>query len=156
MASSLLIKSYNVNSIGKNPKRSEIFRFLRKKGGDVQILLDTRFSKEIEPKVKEEWGAQVYFSSFSSQSRGVAIFLKNNLPVEILKEKSDESGNILSLLFKYDDETILLTGIYGPNEDNPAFYKNKIFHLIDEWQTSFTVYSGDWNLVLDKDLQKRT
>ena len=75
-ASSLLIKSYNVNSIGKNPKRSEIFRFLRKKGGDIQVLLDTRFSKEIEPKVKEEWGAPVYFSSFSSQSRGVAIFLK--------------------------------------------------------------------------------
>ena len=75
-ASGLIIKSFNVNSIGKNPKRQEIFKFLRSKKADILILVDTRFSKEIENQVKEEWGSKVYFSSFTSQARGVAIFFK--------------------------------------------------------------------------------
>ena len=78
-ASSLIIKSFNVNSIGKQPKRREIFKFLEKKGGDIQILVDTRFSKEIEDTVREEWGSQVIFSSYTSQARGVAIFFKKNI-----------------------------------------------------------------------------
>ena len=59
-ASALTIKSFNVNSIGKNPKHREIFSFLNKKGGDIQILVDARFSKDVESKVKEEWGSNVY------------------------------------------------------------------------------------------------
>ena len=78
-ASSLIIKEFNVNSIGKNPKRQEIFHFLKKKNSDIHILVDTRFSKEIENTIKAEWGSQVFFSSFTSQSRGVAIFFRTNL-----------------------------------------------------------------------------
>ena len=118
-ASSLIVKSFNVNSIGKNPKRREIFNFLNKKIGDIIILVDTRFSKNIENTVKEEWGSNVYFSSFSSQSRGVAIFFKKNIPVEVLDQHSDISGNILSLLINFDSQKILVSAIYGPNEDNP-------------------------------------
>ena len=47
-ASSLTINSFNVNSIGKNPKRREIFKFLQTKNADIQIVVDTRFSNEIE------------------------------------------------------------------------------------------------------------
>ena len=110
-ASSLIVKSFNVNSIGKNPKRREIFNFLNKKIGDIIILVDTRFSKNIENTVKEEWGSNVYFSSFSSQSRGVAIFFKKNIPVEVLDQHSDISGNILSLLINFDSQKILVSAI---------------------------------------------
>ena len=154
-ASSLKIKEFNVNSIGKNPKRQEIFNFLRKKENDIHILIDTRFSKEIENKIKVEWGSQVFFSSFTSQARGVAIFFKKNLCVEVLNKKSDDSGNILSLLLKFDNKKILLTGIYGPNQDNPNFYKNKAFTLIDQWEPDFTIYGGDWNLVMNQNLDTK-
>ena len=75
-ASKLRIISLNCNSIGKNPKRRQVFHFLQKKNPDLLITIDTRFSKEIENCVKTEWGGQVYFSSYDSQSRGVAIFVK--------------------------------------------------------------------------------
>ena len=114
-ASNLTIKSFNVNSIGRNPKRQDIFKFLNKKNADIQIIIDTHFSKEIEHLVKEEWGSRVYFSSFSSQSRGVAIFFKKDICVDVLKEKNDDSGNILSLLIEFDGKTILLSALYGPN-----------------------------------------
>ena len=148
-ASSLNIKEFNVNSIGRNPKRQEIFNFLRKKTSDIHILIDTRFSKEIENQIKVEWGSQVFFSSFTSQSRGVAIFFSKNLCVEVLNTKSDDSGNILSLLLNFDNKKILLTGIYGPNQDDPNFYKNKAFALIEQWEPDFSIYGGDWNLVMN-------
>jgi exonuclease III len=154
-ASSLIIKSFNVNGLGNFSKRQEIFHFLHKKGGDIYFLIDTRFSDHVENKIKEEWGSNVIFSSFSSQSRGVAIFFKKNLCVEILNQSTDPSGNMLSVLVNFDDNKILFTALYGPNEDNPEFYKEKLFSLIDQWQPDFAVYGGDWNLVMDQNLDTK-
>ena len=128
---------------------------MNKKGGDIQILVDTRFSKDVESKVKKEWGSNVYFSSFSSQSRGVAIFFKKNIFVDVFDQNSDVSLNILSLLLSFDTKTILLSAIYGPNEDNPDFYKYKVFNTIDRWTPDFVIYAGDWNLVMDHALDTK-
>ena len=81
-ASKLKIIAFNANSIGKQPKRRQVLCFLRKKDPDLLVIVDTRFSKDIENSVKAEWGGQVLFSSFSSQARGVAIFVKKNLPLK--------------------------------------------------------------------------
>ena len=139
-ASNLIVKSFNVNGIGNFSKRNQIFNFMNRKGGDIHFLVDTRFSKDIENKVKEEWGSNVFFSSFSSQSRGVSIFFKKQICAKVLKQKIDISGNMLSLLVEFDDKKILFTALYGPNEDNPDFYKYKVFNLIDEWEPDFAVY----------------
>ena len=75
--------------------------------------------------------------------------------MEVLKEKSDEHGNLLSLLLKFDGETFLLSGLYGPNEDNPQFYREQVFELIDVWEPNYAVFTGDWNLVLDQNLDTK-
>ena len=154
-ASNLSISSFNVNSIGKNPKRQQILNFLKSKKSDIIVLVDTRIDKELENIVKQEWGSMSYFSSFSSQSRGVAKLFKKYSCVEVLKEKNDPSGNILSLLLKFDSKKILLSAIYGPNEDNPHFYRDKVFSLIEDWEPDFAVYAGDWNLVLNQNLDTK-
>jgi hypothetical protein len=43
------------------------------------------------------WGFDCFFSSFSSNSRGVSILFNNNFEYEILKEKRDLNGNYLAL-----------------------------------------------------------
>ena len=43
--SSLTIRSINVNSICKNPKRAQILEFLRKIKWDIFIICDTRIEK---------------------------------------------------------------------------------------------------------------
>ena len=47
-ASAYRIVALNCNSIGKNPKRGQIFHFLKKKNPDITVLVDTRVSKNIE------------------------------------------------------------------------------------------------------------
>ena len=116
-ASSFKILSFNANSIGKNPKRQTVFHHLKKKNPDIIIACDTRICKSIENTVREEWGGNCIFNSFSSQARGVAIFIKKNFPVTIIDKFSDSNGNILAVLITYEDKKILLEGLYGPNRE---------------------------------------
>ena len=146
-ASQLNIKSFNARSIGQQPKRRQVFNALKKKDLDIIFIVDTRFAKNIENKVKAEWGGQAFFSSYNSQSRGVAIFFRKDIPVDILDKKNYTDGNILSLLIKFSDKKILLTALYGPNTDCPQFYTDRIFTLADEWLPSHTIMAvtGTWS-----------
>ena len=117
--SSSNIKSLNVNSIGKNPKRFQVFSFLKRKDADIFILTDTRLNPVVENAVKAEWGGPAYFSSFNSQSRGVAILLKKNLPINVVNISKDVNGNLLCILLNFDEKNILISGVYGPNQDCP-------------------------------------
>ena len=48
--------------------------------------------------LKHEWGSEVIFSySLASNSRGVAIFISNNLDYKIHDKKSDDYGNWVAL-----------------------------------------------------------
>ena len=49
-------------------------------------------------------------------------------------------------------ETVLtLINIYGPNRDNPAFY-SQIKQKIEDQNLANIIWGGDWNLVLNANL----
>ncbi|HBI39496.1 MAG TPA: hypothetical protein DDY16_00910, partial [Tenacibaculum sp.] len=150
--SSLVIKGLNVTSIGRQPKRSQVFEFLKKTDADIFVLSDTRIDKSIENVIKSEWGGEALFSSFSSQARGVAVLFKKNTPVRIMESKSDANGNLIQVNFEFDGKNILLHGLYGPNLDNPAFYRTQVFNLEEDLSPDFIFYIGDFNLVLNQNL----
>ena len=147
--------SFNCNSIGKNPKRGQVLHFLKKKKADILILVDTRLSKEVENEVKAEWGGPAYFSSFSSQARGIAVLIKKDSPIKVLDSFSDIAGNISAILIQIEENIILIQGVYGPNTDTPSFYSDEVFKNILNWNPSYTLYAGDWNIVLNPDLDNR-
>ena len=154
-ASSFKIFSFNANSIGKNPKRQTVFHHIKKKNPDIVIACDTRICKSIENLVREEWGGKCVFNSFSSQARGVAIFIKKDFPLTILDEFCDTAGNILAVLFSYEEKRILLEGLYGPNSDEPGFYSDLAFKKIVDWAPEFSIFAGDFNLVLDPSIDTK-
>ena len=151
-ASSLKIRSFNVNSIGKKQKRQQVFHALKKKQNDIFILVDTRIEKSIENIVKCEWDGPAFFSSFNSQSRGVAILFNKNCPFKLNNLVSDDDGNFLSIDFEYNSKNISLTGIYGPNSDDPSFYTDKVFPIIENSESDFCIIGGDWNFTLNQNL----
>ena len=116
------------------------------------VLTDTRISKELENQVKIEVGENVYFSSFTSQARGVVIIVKKSIPVLFLDSFADTAGNQCAILLEVEGKRILIEGIYGPNIDSPSFYKEELFKRITDWNPSFTIYVGDWNIALDPNL----
>ena len=78
--------------------------FLEKKNPDFIIVTDTRICKEIEDSINEEWSGHCLFNSFSSNARGVAIFIKRGNTANIKDEFKDNFGNILAILIEYEGE----------------------------------------------------
>ena len=114
---------------GEPSKRRDVFNYLRNKNYSVLCLQDTHFTKNMENIIKAEWGYKAVFSSFSSQSRGVAILFKNDFEFNIHNSTHDTSGNYIILDIEVDKHRITLVYLYGPNSDDPSFY-NKLYNLI--------------------------
>ena len=49
------------------------------------------------------------------------------------------------------DKEITLVNLYGPNEDRPQFYEN-LKQKIDEFETEQVIICGDWNFILDPEM----
>ena len=119
----LTICSHNCRGLNDYSKRKDVFHFLRAKKYDIYLLQDTHFLKEKEPFIRSEWGSEIIFNSYSSQSRGVAILFSNNIDFKVHEIFKDEKGNLLILDISVCDKKITLVNLYGPNSDDPEFYE---------------------------------
>ena len=72
----------NVQGIGQLPKRTDILEYLKQKHYQIYCLQDTHFTPETDEKlVRARWGNDCYFSSFKSNSRGIAILFDKNFEI---------------------------------------------------------------------------
>ena len=115
------------------------------------MLQDTHLTEETTVYFNNLWPGKAYHSCFSSRSRGTSILINGRLPCTILEEKKSECGNFIFLACKIYNESYLLVNIYGPNEDNPAFYK-KIKNTIEQFDVEHTIIAGDLNFVMAPDI----
>ena len=102
----------------------------------------------MENNIQSEWGYEVYFNSFTSQSRGIAIFLNNNFDYKVHNKLDDTSGNFLALEITFSNTRVSLVVIYGPNEDDPQFYK-MVSEAISNLENDNVIMVGDFNLVIN-------
>ena len=129
--------------------------FLNQQSADILIITDTRLAKDTENKVRVEWGGNAQFASYDSQSRGVTILFKKELPVEILDSFKDVGGNFLAVLIKLGDIKIVVQAVYGPNRDEPTFYSDKVFKKLEDWDYDHAILAGDWNIALNPSLDTK-
>ena len=116
------ISSTNCRGLGDYAKRKDVFNYLRDKKFGIYCLQDTHFTTALEPYVRAEWGGEVYFNSFTSNSRGVCILFSNFIEYKVCKAKMDQNGNMLILDLELEGKQLTLVNIYGPNEDSPDFF----------------------------------
>ena len=95
-----------------------------------------------------EGGLQCIIAPFKNNSRGVAILFNNDIDFTIHRTIIDVNGNFISTDLTVEDKRFTLTNLYGPNTDDPYFYR-KVFENIQDLGNESTVIVGDWNLVLD-------
>ena len=87
-------------------------------------LVDIHISPENHLAFTHDRGNKCFFSSPSSESRGVAV-LFSDFEYEILDIDKDYIGNFLLLKICIGkDFTFLLVILYRPNKDEPEFYEN--------------------------------
>ena len=149
MVDRIKILSVNCRSLGNKIKRNDVFKFLREKKYSIYCLQDTHFENKDLKYIRAQWGYDIYLSGGTSMSRGVAVLFSNSFEFKVLKERADGDGNFIILEIEIAKKfTLTLVNIYGPNQDNPNFYINLIKE-VDNFQTDFTIFCGDWNLIQD-------
>ena len=108
---------------------------------------------------KIEWGAKLISSHGSSNSRGVAIMIKNNLDCTIHHTVIDPMGRYIILKADIKDTTYLLINVYAPNKDKDLieFFKNLLNTLKKENLDSEQniVMGGDFNCPLNPAIDKK-
>ena len=78
----------------------------------------------------------------------------NNFEFEVLRQFSDPEGRLIIIDIKIENKIITLVNIYAPNDDNPAFFKKVLSHLLS-FDCEEIVLGGDFNLVLDVQKDKK-
>ena len=83
-----------------------------------------------------------FFSSFTSNSRGVAILFNNTFQYKHHGTIRDVNGNLLIIDVTIENERLTLTSIYGPNRDEPDFYSDLLSKL-KELKNRYIIKVGD-------------
>lgn len=140
--------SYNVNGLGNENKRREIFAYFKSLKASVILLQETHATKEVEKVWNAEWGEKIYHSFGTSAARGTAILFNRKLNMTVQDQWCDRSGRWLILELKIGDIECLLVSVYGPNEDKAEFYV-ELFQNIEIKEELPVILGGDLNTVLD-------
>ena len=75
MIDTIKVATVNCQGLATPSKRQDVLNYYKTKGFSILCLQDTHFTQDMESDIRNEWGYDVYFNSYSSNSRGVAIFL---------------------------------------------------------------------------------
>ena len=154
MMSAIELRSFNARGLRDSKKRRELFHYFHKREAGIILIQEAHCTKEIENLWRAEWGYTVLFSHGSSDARGVCILFKPNFFLEIHKVYSDENGRYLIVDITIGNMRLTLSNLYAPNEDQPKFFEN-IINIIENIPNDNRVIGGDFNLVLNLDLDKK-
>ena len=151
MVDTIKVATVNCQGLATPSKRQDVLNYYKTKGFSILCLQDTHFTSEIEALVETQWGYKCVFNSYTSNSRGVAIFFNNNFELKLHREKKDNDGNFLALDLSIDDIRVTLINVYGPNFDCPEFYE-KVRECFLEFDNDYFILCGDFNVTLNQAL----
>uniref|UniRef100_A0A3B5MBT9 exodeoxyribonuclease III n=1 Tax=Xiphophorus couchianus TaxID=32473 RepID=A0A3B5MBT9_9TELE len=122
---SIKVCTWNVKGSNNAIKRKAILNSLKKDRNQVAFLQETHLTDEEHKKYLREWVGQVYFSSYSTNKRGVIILIHKNLPFT----------------------RFLLGSVYGPNINDEDFFA-VLLSQIAEMDCPNILIGGDFNCSL--------
>ena len=143
--------SANCQGLRTLEKRQDVLNYFKQMGVNILCLQDTHLIQKDISDLKRLWNGEIFLSGNKTNSRGVAVLLNKNFEYEVISTKIDTDGNYINIRLKLDTLTLNLTTVYGPNTDDPEFFMF-IKNFIENQQTDYSIICGDFNLVLDPDL----
>lgn len=148
---SLNIISYNVRGLRSQIKRRKIMRYLNERKFDVIFVQETHSTVRDCSLWENEWGGKMYCSHGESNSKGVGIWLRKNTKIKVLNRICDDQGRYIVLNIEYEGSKYTLVNLYAPNVDSLQFFK-MIFRQMETIPNDYKIIGGDFNLILDSNL----
>ena len=149
------IVSLNVRGLRDNNKRCEMFKFFKREKFDIICIQETHSQKEDEWLWKKQWGEknEIIFSHGENNSKGVSILINRNKYIQVTQRLQDNEGRYCIAEIGYKNKQFVLVNIYGPNEDRPEFFIS-LFELIQKYKSTELMIMGDFNMVLNAQLDR--
>ena len=149
----LKICSWNVGGIHNPIKRKKILSFLKKERVHIALLQETHLSANEHSKLKRDWVGQVFSSSFTSKSRGVAILINKRLPLSDVQTISDKSGRYVMLKGHLHGQLVSFLNVYFPPVQSNDFI-SQVMSLFADWIGENSVIAGDFNCYFSSVMDK--
>ena len=158
----VVVVSLNCQGLGNRQKRKDVFYYLTNKKCSSFFFFFLSlffffffffcktpiFLPKMDNFISTEWGYESYFSSYNSNSRGLAILFNNNFEFKVKDIDKGDRGSYIILTVRIKEIDILLVNLYGPNRDEPEFY-NTLMEKIMELDNPNVIMAGDRNMMLD-------
>ena len=119
---------------------------------NVLCLQDTHLTKSDDHDILTAFPTCKYIiHGCKTNSRGVAIIIKNNFEYAIKNVTTDNLGNLLLIDLQLSGFSLRIINIYVPSNDNPQFF-DKVRKCIEDSSKTYTIICGDFNLILNPNL----
>ena len=141
------VATINVRGLNDSARRWNIFTSLKNVNCDFFCLQETRCKADSIKQWSREWPGKSYWSPTKNvYSSGVAILVHPNCPCEIVEDKQDNDGRVISLRVKLNNTIYQIINVYAPNKDS---HKNFFFSNIlnYDFQGHNLVLAGDFNCI---------
>lgn len=158
MMSVLKCLTYNVNGLNDNDKRKAIFMDLNSKKIDVILLQETHSTESSYKVWSSQWRGKSLWCHGLSNSRGVAILLRENLDYELINSVYDTEGRYVIAQIRIESNVFTFCNVYAPVASNHKFqltFLDKLIEVLNELEAPNVFIGGDFNTVLNEDLDKR-
>jgi exonuclease III len=148
---SINVNSLNVSTLGCNNAKTYLkIEGITRKKADVIFLCDVRANQKCKDVEKimglTRNGSYKVYKNSTKETRGVAIAIKRNLAQDvkgIVLDRVEENYILLDIVLK--GRRMVLGSVYGPNENNPAFYERLRTDLVRLGQD--IIIGGDFNTI---------
>lgn len=141
-SSTIKLCSWNIHGIQSPVKQKKVLNFLKREKVQIAFIQETHLSNEEHQRLKRDWVGKIFYSSFTSRSRGVAILIHKALPLTEVKVKSDKLGRYVKVLGSLYGDTVSYLNVYAPPICPPDFY-TKAFSLFSDWNVASSVIAGN-------------
>lgn len=147
------LTSLNVKGANSAIKRRKILLYLKQKNPDLVFLQETHLEKNDVLLLQRDWVGKVLYSAGSSSQRGVAILIRKNFNIKVLKQQSDEEGRWIAMDAELFGIRCTFMNICAPTADLPGFFVD-ISNVITQFGSSYIIVGGDFNKVRDPEVDK--
>ena len=154
MGYSLKIGSLNARGLNNRLKRKRLLQRIRKDNYDIFMCQESHIENNEGPLWEAEWGGKMIYSAGSGQCRGVCTYISNRLNFLLLDVVTDDIGRYSIIKMQLGEKQVAVCNVYAPNKDDPDFF-SKLFNDIDGCACDEIVLAGDFNLVLDEELDSK-
>ena len=151
LSNETVVSSVNTRGIRSREKMIDVLNYLQNSEGNIYCLQDTHWLSH-ENIISQYWDGEFIINGNKTNARGVAILFKKNFEYKIIKTFPDQEGNTLTVDLTIEkDFSIRIINLYAPNKDYSKYFEY-IDEMVDNNQNYYLIICGDFNLVLNPDI----